>query len=131
MGRVFWKAFLVFRPAHVVTPLGAGVAIWASRPTRFDAGVGDGRMESLHLDEPVGGIAEDVGVEMSDRQPGVAEAELVSIFETFYRGAGAAERGLRLGLSIARSVMRPHRGTVAACNCSCGGLVVSLYLPRG
>ncbi|MBN8475605.1 hypothetical protein [Sulfuritalea sp.] len=63
MGRLFWKVFLAFRPAHVVTSLGVGVAIWALRPTRFDAGVDDGRMESLDLGEPVGGIAEDVGVE--------------------------------------------------------------------
>jgi signal transduction histidine kinase len=160
---------------------------------RLDAGVGDDRMESLDLDELLAGIAEDVGVEaeaqgvdvrlapgdaarvrgdadllrralenvlrnavkhsprgaavevcgrvdaevccvaISDRGPGVAESELVSIFEPFYRGAGAARQGegYGLGLAIAKSVMQRHRGTVAACNRSGGGLVVSLCLPRG
>jgi signal transduction histidine kinase len=72
-------------------------------------------------------------VAISDRGPGVAESELVSIFEPFYRGAGAARQGegYGLGLAIAKSVMQRHRGTVAACNRSGGGLVVSLCLPRG
>lgn len=160
---------------------------------RLDAGVGDDRMEILDLDELVGEIAEDVGVEaeaqgvgvrlapgaaakvrgdvdllrralenvlrnavkhsprgaavevctrvdgdvccieISDRGPGVAEPELVSIFEPFYRGVGAARQGegYGLGLAIAKSVMQRHRGTVVARNRSGGGLVVSLCLPRG
>jgi K+-sensing histidine kinase KdpD len=106
---------------------------------RLDAGVCDDRMESLDLDELVAGIAEDVGVEAEAQgvgvrlAPGVAESELASIFEPFYRGAGAARRGegYGLGLAIAKSVMQRHRGTVAARNRSGGGLVVSLCLPRG
>jgi signal transduction histidine kinase len=51
-------------------------------------------------------------VEISDRGPGVPEAERERIFEQFYRTAGTRERegGVGLGLALVRQIARKHGG---------------------
>jgi signal transduction histidine kinase len=57
--------------------------------------------------EPGGGAR----LEVRDGGPGVPEAERERIFEPFARGAaGAAGRGVGLGLAIVQQVARHHRG---------------------
>jgi two-component system, OmpR family, sensor histidine kinase CpxA len=73
-----------------------------------------------------------VMLEISDRGPGVPEAELEHIFRPFYRLDDSRERdtgGFGVGLAIADRAVRLHHGEVRAYNRPEGGLVVSLRLP--
>ncbi|RPJ58071.1 MAG: hypothetical protein EHM23_18540 [Acidobacteria bacterium] len=68
---------------------------------------------------------------VSDRGPGVPQAELANIFRPFYRVGQARDRksgGVGLGLAIAERVARVHGGSVQAENRPGGGLEVVLTL---
>ena len=54
---------------------------------------------------------------MRDQGVGISASELKRIFKRFYRIPGAVAtrvKGTGLGLFIVRSVMKGHRGTIAA-----------------
>jgi two-component system OmpR family sensor kinase len=87
------------------------------------------------------GTAVDVGVRVdasvgealvtvADRGPGVADEELQSIFEPFYKGESAPPGpGFGLGLAIARRAIEAHGGRVQATNRVGGGLLVEIRIP--
>ncbi|MGD9842115.1 MAG: ATP-binding protein [Steroidobacteraceae bacterium] len=68
-----------------------------------------------------------------DHGPGVPEAELVRLFEPFYRVTQQARErdtgGYGLGLAITARVIGVHHGKVDASNAADGGLVVTLSVP--
>ena len=72
---------------------------------------------------------------ISDRGPGIPEAELPRIFERFYRVDRSRTRdprdpgGTGLGLSIVRHLVELHGGRVSACNRDGGGTTVTVRLP--
>jgi len=72
---------------------------------------------------------------VSDRGPGVPEADLPRIFERFYRADKARSRGERdpggtgLGLAIVKHLIELHEGTVSAANRPGGGAVFTIELP--
>lgn len=71
-------------------------------------------------------------VTVEDRGPGVDEAELLRIFDEFYRVDSARSRkdgGFGLGLAIARRAISQHAGTLLATN-SGHGLIVQASLPK-
>jgi signal transduction histidine kinase len=71
-----------------------------------------------------------IEIEVTDQGNGVPEAELDTIFEPFFRSAGADTfAGYGLGLAITRRIVEAHGGGVTARNCPDGGLRVSLRLP--
>lgn len=68
-----------------------------------------------------------------DHGPGVPEAELLHIFEPFYRVKDARDRqsgGVGLGLAIAERVIRIHGGTIRAENVSPRGLRIEIVIPQ-
>ncbi len=71
-------------------------------------------------------------VDVSDRGPGVPQAERERIFEPFYRSSHTSESsgGVGLGLSLVRSIARQHGGSVQCLAREGGGarFVVSLPL---
>jgi len=69
---------------------------------------------------------------VADRGPGVPEAELERMFEPFERQERSRSRstgGLGLGLTIARSIVQAHGGSISAANRPGGGLAVTVELP--
>jgi two-component system OmpR family sensor kinase len=68
-------------------------------------------------------------IQISDRGPGVPSEALERIFEPFERLEQSSSSGFGLGLAIARSAVRAHRGTIWAANRPEGGLTVTLQLP--
>ena len=70
----------------------------------------------------VASTADAVTLHVSDRGPGVSEAERERIFEPFYRVAGTAESGsgVGLGLALVRQISRRHGGD-ARCEARVGG----------
>ena len=70
-------------------------------------------------------------IEVLDRGPGIAPADLASIFRPFFRSnpAGANVDGHGLGLAIAQRVVAAHGGEIHAANRDGGGLQVSIRLP--
>lgn len=74
-----------------------------------------------------------VRIEVSDRGPGLPEAELVKVLAPFYRVEGSRNRshgGVGLGLSIAHDIARRHGGSLVLRNGATCGLVAALSLPR-
>lgn len=79
--------------------------------------------------------AQGIEVTVSDRGPGIPDADLPRIFERFYRVDRSRTRdprdpgGTGLGLSIVRHLVELHGGTVAASHREGGGASVSVTLP--
>ncbi|MGH2721398.1 MAG: sensor histidine kinase [Actinomycetota bacterium] len=71
-----------------------------------------------------------VEVRVSDRGPGIPEAEREQVFESFYRkDRGEARGGSGLGLAIARAIVTAHRGTMRVETTPGGGTTIVFSLP--
>jgi two-component system sensor histidine kinase MprB len=69
-------------------------------------------------------------VEVRDRGPGIAQADLPHVFDRFYRAPGArGTPGSGLGLAIVRQIAEAHGGTVVAERAPGGGTIMRLRLP--
>jgi two-component system sensor histidine kinase BaeS len=70
---------------------------------------------------------------VDDSAPGVSPADLRELFEPLFRGDRARQRGDQhgsgLGLSIARSIVQAHQGTITASASERGGLQLCVRLP--
>jgi len=67
-----------------------------------------------------------------DHGPGIADDQLPSIFEPFFRSSrsdATNARGFGLGLAIARRAIEAHGGSIVAENVADGGLRVVIELP--
>lgn len=64
-----------------------------------------------------------------DRGPGLTEESLGRVFEKFYRAPGQAQKGVGLGLAIAREVVVAHGGSIACANRPGGGCDFHFLLP--
>ena len=72
-------------------------------------------------------------ITVEDEGPGIPDAEKDKVFEPFYRSAAAREidsEGMGLGLSIARSVILAHGGTIELHDRQPHGLSVRIRLPQ-
>ncbi len=72
-------------------------------------------------------------IEVHDDGPGIPDAEKAKVFEPFYRTAEAREsdrQGMGLGLSIARSIVLAHGGTIELRDRQPRGLTVHVFLPE-
>lgn len=68
-------------------------------------------------------------IRVLDRGPGVAPADLDTIFQPFFRSSNASTEGHGLGLAIAQHVIEAHGGSIKASNRAGGGLCVEMILP--
>jgi signal transduction histidine kinase len=68
-------------------------------------------------------------IRVLDRGPGVAPADLETIFQPFFRSSTASADGHGLGLAIAQHVIQAHGGSIKATNRTGGGLCVEMLLP--
>ena len=88
-----------------------------------------GQTVTLALSSPAD-AAHALQIEISDQGPGVPPNELIRIFEPFERlEQSTSSEGFGLGLTIARTAVQAHHGTIWAANRPEGGLVVTLRLP--
>jgi len=74
-----------------------------------------------------------VELTVEDSGPGVAEAQLGSLFERFYRveqGRSRVGGGSGLGLSICRNIVEAHGGRIRAEASPLGGLAIHVRLPK-
>jgi len=69
-------------------------------------------------------------IEVSDHGPGVAEADLVRIFQRFERASSIRHYGgLGLGLYVSREIVEAHGGSITASNRPGGGAMFAVRLP--
>lgn len=71
-------------------------------------------------------------IEVQDDGPGIPDSEKAKVFEPFYRTDEAREsdrQGMGLGLSIARSIILAHGGTIELRDREPRGLNVHIFLP--
>jgi two-component system sensor histidine kinase KdpD len=77
---------------------------------------------------------EGVVVSVSDRGPGIPAGSEQEVFRKFYRGsgvgAGGAEGGSGLGLTICRGIVQAHGGRIWAERCD-DGVTFRFLLPIG
>ncbi|MEE2730943.1 MAG: ATP-binding protein [Pseudomonadota bacterium] len=69
---------------------------------------------------------------VEDSPPGVAETQLESLFERFYRGESSRNRdtgGAGLGLNLCRAIVEAHQGSIQAQLSALGGLKIIVTLP--
>jgi signal transduction histidine kinase len=72
-------------------------------------------------------------IEIADDGPGIADAEKSKVFEPFYRTAMARDtdrQGMGLGLSIARSIILAHGGSIELRDRQVCGLIAIVTLPE-
>ena len=69
-------------------------------------------------------------VSVTDRGPGVPDADKERIFERFYRGDAGTGRGVGLGLPLSRQIVDAHGGHLWVTDRSGGGSVFRFLLPR-
>lgn len=72
-------------------------------------------------------------IHVEDDGPGIADAEKEKVFEPFYRTAAAQDldrQGMGLGLSIARSIILSHGGSIELSDAAPHGLIVTITLPQ-
>ena len=72
--------------------------------------------------------AKTVELEVEDSGPGIAAQDLPHIFERFYKSGDS--RGMGLGLSIAKTLVEAHGGTIQAFSPPGKGALMRLRLPR-
>ena len=72
-------------------------------------------------------------VAVSDRGPGIPEAEMENVFYPYYRVESSRNRGTGgagLGLAIAKDVVESHGGELTLANRAGGGLEARIRVPR-
>lgn len=75
---------------------------------------------------------EDIVFEVNDEGPGLPENEIPYIFNRFYKTheeEGGLRSGFALGLTICKSIIQAHGGTISVKNKPEGGLVFRFTLP--
>ncbi len=78
------------------------------------------------------GVGDVVRIEVRDEGPGIEPDHLPHLFDRFYRvdaGRAAPGGGRGLGLSIARTVIEAHGGTIGATSGSGVGTTITIELP--
>lgn len=73
-----------------------------------------------------------VGFDVSDDGPGMPGGEVDRLFTPFFRGAAAREstaRGVGLGLSVTKSIVDAHNGTISVMSTPREGSTFSVRLP--
>jgi signal transduction histidine kinase len=70
-----------------------------------------------------------IQVQVADPGIGIAPEEIPKIWDRLYRGANATHKGLGLGLSVVRAVVRAHAGDVQVASAPGSGSVFTLRLP--
>jgi len=76
--------------------------------------------------------ADGVRVDVADRGPGIAPADLAKLFQPYRRGTTRQPReGVGLGLFIAQSLMQAHQGRLTVDSTLGQGTTFSMWLPAG
>ena len=73
-----------------------------------------------------------VVIDVLDEGAGIVEDEKPRVFERFFRGRGERElhnRGIGIGLAIAREIVELHRGRISLDNRPEGGAILTVALP--
>lgn len=71
-------------------------------------------------------------IRFSDSEPEVPAESMALLFDRLYRVEGSRSRalgGAGLGLSICKSIVEAHGGSIDACNSPLGGLCIRIVLP--
>lgn len=84
-----------------------------------------GTAGSTDPDAPRGGVE----VTVTDTGPGVSAEDLPRVADRFWRADGDAQEGTGLGMSIAKTLMERHDGTLEVQTGDGSGLRVRLWLP--
>jgi two-component system sensor kinase FixL len=91
----------------------------------FDA-LDDNLQESPLITVSARPVGETVEVAVSDNGPGIAEDNILHVFEPFF---SSKSNGLGMGLTISRDIIKAHGGWLCAKNNEAGGATFTITLP--
>lgn len=74
--------------------------------------------------------AAEIRIEIDDDGPGIPDSDRERVFEPFVRLEASRVRRHRLGLTIARNLVRGHGGNIDLNNRPGGGLRATIHLPK-
>ena len=77
---------------------------------------------------------EQVVIEIADNGPGISEEGKAHVFDMFYSGANKiadSRRSLGLGLSLCKSIVNAHGGTISVADNVPHGTIFTFTLPAG
>ncbi|BDX05805.1 ATP-binding protein [Planctobacterium marinum] len=77
-------------------------------------------------------IDNSIEIQLEDSAPGVSATDMQRLFERMYRADGTKEhdnQGSGLGLSICKSLIEAHNGSIVASESRLGGLKITIHLP--
>lgn len=114
------------------TGVEAGLTITATvKPTTATAGVPRSERVGASTTPTVNGD-DVVVIQIIDRGPGIAAGHLPMLFDRFYRADAArsvGKGGRGLGLSIARTAVQSHGGSIGAASATGRGTTITINLP--
>jgi two-component system CheB/CheR fusion protein len=141
---------LIERVVDVSQPLSDTQAIRFDAPHEVTATVDPGRIEqvlfnlltnamthaadSRYVDVELRGVDGHADIRVTDAGPGIPAADVGQLFSRFFqvsRSHGGTERGLGLGLYIAREIVRAHGGTLTVESAVGQGTTFTIRLPLG
>jgi signal transduction histidine kinase len=67
-----------------------------------------------------------VEVSVSDSGPGISDENLIRVFEPFF---STKDSGMGVGLSLSRTIVEAHNGSISAANGNAGGAIFRFRLP--
>lgn len=127
------------REVTVATHVGSGPALVNGDGRRLKRALLIGIDNAVKHSPPGGRIAlsaerdgDHIAIAIMDDGPGVPEDELPHVFDRFFRGRAEKEmqnRGIGIGLSIAREIVEQHGGRVWLENRPEGGAALRVVLP--
>jgi two-component system sensor histidine kinase MprB len=112
----------------------ADAAVVTGRPLMLERAITNLVDNAAKFDEggeaPIEVVVRQGTVEVLDRGPGIAPADLPHLFDRFYRASAARScPGSGLGLAIVKGVAEVHAGSVFAAQRPGGGAVVGFKVP--
>lgn len=70
-------------------------------------------------------------ISVRDHGAGLSDKNLSNLFEASAQRSGDSGHGMGLGLSLCRSIIKAHGGEISGENCSDGGAMFTISLPKG
>lgn len=134
----YWAEFAMSKGVSLINEIAVDLPAVEMDPFRFHQAVGNLLSNAIKY-SPKGGRVilragvngEEIQINVIDFGPGISEADLPNIFNSFYRGTEKKRftQGMGLGLAIAKEVIKAHKGKITVNSVPGEGSTFTIHLP--